>query len=75
MYQSSIAVCLGLFLTEWKLTGDVVTSIAVALISGGIIFGYYLMKKRLSAWVVLSGCFFYIAYIWYVFSTGAGGAH
>jgi len=73
VYQSSIAVCLGLFLTEWKLTGDVVASIAVALISGGIIFGYYLMKKRLSAWVALSGCFFYIAYLWYVFSTGAGG--
>ncbi|NLO89766.1 MAG: sodium:calcium antiporter [Clostridia bacterium] len=73
VYQSSIAVCLGLFLTDWKLTGDVAASIVVALLSGGIIFGYYLMKKRLSAWVVFTGCFFYIAYLFYIFSSGIGG--
>jgi len=75
VYQSSIAVCIGLFLTEWKLTGDVAASIIIALLSGGIIFGYYLMKKRLSAWVALLGCLFYIAYLGYIFTSGAGGVH
>ncbi|MDI6688305.1 MAG: hypothetical protein QME06_08820 [Desulfobacterales bacterium] len=66
VYQSSIAVCIGLFLTPWVLTKDIAISIVLALLSAGIMFAYYLIKKGLSCWIVMVGNVFYVIYLIYI---------
>ena len=66
VYQASIAVCIGLFLTPWVLTKDIAISIILAICSAGIIFTYYLIKKGISCWILLIGNVFYVIYLIYI---------
>ncbi len=68
VYQSSIAVAIGLLLTEWVLETTVAITVILAIISAGIIFAYYLARRRLNAYVTLIAGIFYFAFLYYAFT-------
>jgi len=68
VYQSSIAVAIGLFLTEWVLDPTIAVTVVLALVSAGIVFIWYAMKKELNAYITLITGVFYFAFLYYAFT-------
>ncbi|MDK2782154.1 MAG: cation:H+ antiporter [Archaeoglobi archaeon] len=68
VYQSSIAVAIGLLLTEWILEPTVAVTVVLALLSAGIVFIWYAMKKELNAYTALIAGVFYFAFLYYAFT-------
>lgn len=62
-FQSTIVVCVGLLLTEWKLSFNPILNIIFALLSGIIMYITLKIKKKLYAELFILGGIFYILYI------------
>lgn len=66
VFQSSIIPAIGIWLTPWVLTKAALTSAILVLISAALIFFHVLFKRHLSAFVLLSGGFFYLLFLFLV---------
>jgi cation:H+ antiporter len=63
VFQSSIVVFVGVIGTNWILDARAIASVVVTLLSAFVIMGYMKVFKKLNAYVLLSGLFFYVFYI------------
>jgi cation:H+ antiporter len=63
VFQSSVVVFVGVMGTKWILSGQALLSAAITLVSSLLVIGYMKVFKRLDAFVLIAGLFFYILYI------------
>jgi cation:H+ antiporter len=63
VFQSTFPVSVGLFFTEWKLTGMASLSACIALTSALIVLGEITFRKRISPFTLLSGGGLYLIYV------------
>ncbi len=68
VFQSSLIPAIGIFLTDWQLSGGALVSAVLALISTGLLFVELRIKKHVSAWMLLIGGAFYALFLVGVFN-------
>lgn len=66
VFQSSVVPALGIAFTDWELSLTAFISVILALLSAGIVFGYSLWKKKLTANVLIFAGSFYLVFVAYV---------
>jgi cation:H+ antiporter len=69
VFQSSISPAIGMVFTEWKLDGQAVAVVVVALGSAATAWISMMVTKRLSPYALLTGGLFYAGYLWWVFAS------
>lgn len=62
VFQATFPVSIGLIFTPWKVEGMALFSAVLALLSASILLSALLTKKRISAFVLIVGGFFYFLY-------------
>lgn len=67
VFQSSLIPAMGIFLTDWQLTGGALIAAILALISSAIMYIELLAKKHMTAWALLGGGVFYGIFLLAVF--------
>ena len=67
VFQSSLIPALGIFLTDWQLTGGAFISALLALLSALMIFTQLRYHKHISAPILMAGGLFYAVFLWGVF--------
>jgi len=72
VFQSSISPAIGMAFTDWKLDGQALAVVVVALGSAATAWGSMVWKKRLSPYALLMGGAFYAGYIWWVIGRNSG---
>ncbi len=63
VFQSTVPVVLGILFTHWDLSGLNLFSVALALVSGGLVYALLLRKKPLLGQQLLVGGAFYAAFV------------
>ena len=63
LFQSTIPVTLGILFTSWDLGPLNLFSVALALVSGGIIYVVLRSRATLQPWHLMIGGFFYLLFL------------
>jgi cation:H+ antiporter len=67
VFQSSLIPAMGIFLTDWQLTGGALIAAILALTSAAIMYIELLVKRHMTAWALLGGGVFYGMFLLAVF--------
>lgn len=67
VFQSSLIPAIGIFLTDWQLTGGALIAAILALTSAAILYIELVAKKHMTAWALLGGGVFYGIFLLAVF--------
>ncbi len=67
VFQSCIPTAIGMLFTDWKLDRNALAAVVIAVISAGVVWGDMTSRKRISAYSLLVGGFFYGLYLVWVF--------
>lgn len=62
VFQATFPVSIGLIFTPWKVDGMALFSAILALVSASVLLAALVAKKRVSAFVLVTGGFFYFLY-------------
>lgn len=71
VFQSCVPVSLGIFFTNWSVAAENTSaffSAGIAIASSALIFGIMLLRRRLTATVLLLGGLWYASYVVAVFT-------
>jgi cation:H+ antiporter len=67
VFQSSVIPAIGIFITDWQLTGGAFIAAILALLSASVMYIELISKKHISAGVLLGGGIFYGIFLISVF--------
>jgi cation:H+ antiporter len=67
VFQSSVIPAIGIFMTDWQLTGGAFIAAILALLSASVMYIELISKKHISAGVLLGGGIFYGIFLISVF--------
>ena len=69
VFQSSIIPTIGIILTPWELTLPAFISALIAILSAGVIYLFSKLTGKLTPKMLLSGGFYYLLFIVFIFTT------
>jgi cation:H+ antiporter len=67
VFQSSVIPAIGIFMTDWQLTGGAFIAAILALTSAAVMYIELMRKKHISAGVLIGGGVFYGIFLISVF--------
>lgn len=73
VFQSTIPVTIGMFATPWVLEVSGLASVAIALVSGTLVYIHMHRRGKLSPWALLVGFPLYLVFLAVAFGMGAAG--
>lgn len=67
VFQSSVPTAVGMLFTDWRLSGQALAAVVVAVLSAMVVWTDITTRRRLSAYSLLVGGIFYGVYLFWVF--------